>query len=43
MRFYIVVFVLYMFSYYYLYVLSQCYGVRYNFRNTLCLIGLSYW
>jgi hypothetical protein len=32
-RFYVVVFVLYILSYYCLYVLSPCYGVRYQFRK----------
>ena len=40
MRFYVVVFLLYILSYYYLYVLSPCSGVRYNFRNKLSLVGL---
>jgi hypothetical protein len=40
MRFYVVVFVLYILSYYYLYVLSPCSGVRYNFRNKLCSVCL---
>jgi hypothetical protein len=32
-RFYVVVFVLYILSYYYIYVLSPCYGVLYDFRK----------
>ena len=45
MRFYVVGFLLYILSYCYLYVLSPFYGVRYNFRNKLSLVGLylSYW